>query len=154
MYVLDIIMAEKAKFMTAALQKLDCPLQEMDFFDTMAVQLGMSVEFGRAKPRYHKINIHLQNMLDGPLKEKIWGRFNVEFDRYMSVMVENAIMNGEIRAGLNKQFVLRVLRFVLLKFSDFYPEYAELLQRSDNQIMHEMEQLVDFLKHGLQGRLH
>jgi TetR/AcrR family transcriptional regulator len=153
MYILEIMMAEKARFLTDTLQKLNRPVHELGFFDTLVLQLGVAIEFGRAKPRYHKINLHLQNMPDGALKGQIWGRFNIEFDRYMSAMVDQAISKGEIREGLNKNFVLRVMRFVLLKFTDFYPDYAELLQKEDNVMMEEMEQLVDFIRHGLQGHI-
>lgn len=151
LYLLEQVMEEKKTFLQAALQRLDQPVSALDIFETLSLQLDVAVRFARENPRYHMLNTHLQNMRESPLKDRIWGRFNEEFDRYIEAMVDHALSAGEIRAGLEKTFVMRILRFVLLSFTDIYPDYRELLQKKDDEIFSEMKQLVDFIKHGLQG---
>lgn len=45
----------------------------------------------------------------------------------MEVMVDGAF-SGEIRADLHDIFVLGLLRLILLRFTDLYPMYGELLK--------------------------
>ncbi|EEG76840.1 transcriptional regulator, TetR family [Dethiobacter alkaliphilus AHT 1] len=149
LYLMEIIMVEKSRFLAAALQDLKRPVQELSMFETLTLQLNTAVQFARENPRYHLINKQLQDMPDGALKQKIWGRFTVEFDKYMNSMITNAIKNGELRSDLDRKFITRVLRFVMLNFTDFYPDYNELLQMDEEELQQEVGQIIDFLQNGL-----
>ncbi|MCR3923473.1 MAG: TetR/AcrR family transcriptional regulator [Firmicutes bacterium] len=151
MYILSTVMEEKKQFLMHTLPTLVKPNHELGLFETISLQLEISITFARANPRYHMINTHLQNMPDSALKHKIWGHFEEEFDRMVYAMVEKAIECGELREDMDKKFIMRVLRFMLLKFTDFYPDYQELLKMSDEVMQGEMKLLMKFLKHGLRG---
>ena len=149
MYMLNRVMEEKAIFLKEAMQNLERPLHELDFFESLAFQMEASVQFAKKNYRYHMINNHLQNMPDNELKEKIWGKFRDAFDQYIASMVDQAIEAGEVRKDLGREFIIRVLGFIIIKFADIYPDYRELLQKGDDVMLKEMKKLVDFLKFGL-----
>lgn len=151
MHILDNIMEEKKKFLGAALQKLDRPVQELNFFKILTMQLEVSIQFAKENYRYYLINNHLQNMPESQLKTRIWERFHIAFDQYIATIVDNAIAAGEIRDDLGREFVIRILGFVLLNFTDISPNYREMLRKGDDVILQEMHHLVDFLKFGLCG---
>jgi hypothetical protein len=44
-----------------------------------------------------------------------------------------------------------ILGFVLMKFTDIYPNYRELLLQDDAIMLQEMHRLIEFLKYGLCG---
>lgn len=148
-YVIERAMQKKEAFLRSALGNVKKPLPEMDFFESLELQLRLSVEFARSNYRYHQISIRLQNMPASELKEKVWGKFNAAFDQYMETMVDKAIASGEIRTDFEKSFVIRILQFVLLHFTEIYPDYRELLQKDDGDVNKEMHCLVEFLKNGL-----
>lgn len=152
MHVLERLMFEKTRFLTTAMQELASPIEDMGFFESLALQLRVAVQFARDNYRYHMIGVHLQNMQEGALKERIWGKFRVSFEQYIAQMVDEAFATGMLRPSLEREFVIRILGFVLLKFTDIYPNYEDLMRRGDDAITTEMDQVVDFLKHGLSGR--
>jgi AcrR family transcriptional regulator len=149
MYMLDKVMEEKKHFLLGALQSLGRPVQELNFFDSLAFQLEVSLQFAGKNPRYHMINTHLQNMLETGLKKRIFGRLGAEFDSYIAAMVDSAIATGQFQNNLDRDFTMRILRFFLLKFTDLYPDYREILQHGDEVMASEMKKVVEFLKHGL-----
>lgn len=149
MHMLTEVMTEKTKFLQTALQKAGKPVHEMSFFENLAFQMEVGIKFAQEKHRYHRIGFYMQNMPESPLKERVWGRLKVAFDQYMDTMVERAIAAGELRDDLGKDFLLRILGFVVLNFTDIYPDYGEMLQEGDQRMVAEMRKLVDFLKHGL-----
>jgi TetR/AcrR family transcriptional regulator len=149
MHMLTKVMEEKAKFLQVAVQNAGKPVQELDFFENLAFQMEMGIKFAQEKYRYHMIGLHLQNMPESSLKERVWGRMKVALDQYMDTMVESAIAAGELRDDLGKEFLLRILGFVVLNFTDIYPDYRGILQEGDQRVVVEMKKLVDFLKHGL-----
>ncbi len=100
MHMLTEVMAEKTKFLQTALQKAGKPVQELDFFENLAFQMEVGIKFAQEKYRYHMIGLHLQNMPESSLKERVWGRLKVAFDQYMDTMVERAIAAGELRDDL------------------------------------------------------
>lgn len=151
MYMIDTVIEKKKQFLMNALPRLEKPIHELGLFETISLQLEVSIAFARDNPRYHMINAHLQNMPDSSLKHKIWGCLQEGFDLMIDAMVEGAVKSGELRTDMEKAFIIRVLRFILLKFTDFYPDYQELLKKSDEVMLGEMRRLVEFLKHGLQG---
>ena len=147
--IIEKAITEKKRFMLETLESQKVSLDELGFFELIASQLELSILFGQANPRYHKISLYLHNMEDTPLKEKIWGRFDSEFDDLLEAMVTKAIELREISSTLDKEFVMRVLRFVLLRFSDFDSQYRGLIFKDAQEIKKEVNQLVDFLRHGL-----
>jgi TetR/AcrR family transcriptional regulator len=149
MHMLTKVMEEKTKFLQAAVQNAGKPVQELTFFESLAFQMEVGIKFAQEKYRYYRIGIHMQNMPESALKERVWGRMKVAFDQYMDSMVEGAIAAGELRDDLGKDFLLRVLGFVVLNFTGIYPDYREMLQEGDQRVTVEMKKLVDFLKHGL-----
>ena len=90
-------------------------------------------------------------MPESPLKERIWGRFRFAFEQYIAGMVDSAMAAGEIRSDLGRDFVMGILGFVLMKFTDIYPNYRELLLQDDAVMLQEMHRLIEFLKYGLCG---
>jgi TetR/AcrR family transcriptional regulator len=149
MHMLTRVMEEKTKFLQAAVQNAGKPVHELTFFENLAFQMEVGIKFAQEKYRYHMIGFHLQNMPESSLKERVWGRMKVAFDQYMDTMVESAIAAGELRKDLGKEFLLRILGFVVMNFTDIYPDYRTMLQDGDQRMVAEMKKLVDFLKHGL-----
>ncbi|UNC92095.1 hypothetical protein [Candidatus Contubernalis alkaliaceticus] len=52
MYMLNRVMEEKAKFLQTAIQKLNRPLHELDFFESLAFQMEVAVKFAKKNYRY------------------------------------------------------------------------------------------------------
>lgn len=149
LHMIELATEKKTLFLKSALTEIGKPIDEMDFFDNLEFQLKASIDFARSNYRYHQIGIRLQNMPDNDLKKKIWGRFRTAFEKYMDKIVDEAITSGEIRSDIGKEFVMRILQFVLMRFTEIYPDYGELMKKGDQEMWKEMHHLVEFLKNGL-----
>lgn len=152
MYMISRVMEKKAEYLRSSLYSTSQVHHEVNFFETMTSQLQSSILFAKKNVRYHKITIELHNMQDCELKRRIWERFSLTFEEYMEKIVDDAIDNGEIRSDFDKSFVLRVLQLILLKFTELYPDYDELLEKKDQELCNDMVQLVAFLKSGLEKK--
>lgn len=152
LYMIDKVMEKKAAYLTSAFKSTDQDPSSLDFFHLLALQLKSSLIFAKENYPYHKINTRLQSMQECHLKEKVWGRFHGAFKQYMDSLVQRAIEDGDIRTDLQKDFIIRLLGLVLMRLTDLYPNHEELLSKSEDELLHHMDELVLFLKSGLQKK--
>lgn len=150
MYVIEIVMQEKKRYLTAGLSEIKTPLHELGLFDTLALQLNVSIRFASDNPYYHFLGMQLQNMPNSPLKKKIWGRLNTELERYLASMVNGAITAGELRSDFDRGFIMRLLKFVLLNVSEIFPATISQNDLNYEALERDLAQLVAFLRTGLQ----
>ncbi len=149
MYMIERVMEKKAAFLKSFLDHFDKPAEEMAFFEILTFHLEASIRFARENCRYHMIAVQIQNMPAGKMKDRIWDRFQAAFEQYIEAMVDKAMKEGELRKDLGRDFVIRILKFVLLRFSEIYPNYNELLNKDDQAIIEDIKKLTEFLKTGL-----
>lgn len=149
MYILNRVMEKKADFLKNYPAGLDKPVEEMSFFEILTFHLEASIQFARENYHYHMIAVQIQDMPAGKMKDRIWDRFQAAFEQYMEAMVDKAMEGGELRKDLGRDFVIRILELVLLRFADIYPNYSELLNKDDQAIIADMKKLTEFLKTGL-----
>jgi len=147
--ILNRVMEKKADFLKNYPAGLDKPVEEMSFFEILTFHLEASIQFARENYRYHMIAVQIQDMPAGKMKDRIWDRFQAAFEQYMEAMVDKAMEGGELRKDLGRDFVIRILELVLLRFADIYPNYSELLNKDDQAIIADMKKLTEFLKTGL-----
>jgi TetR/AcrR family transcriptional regulator len=149
-YLIEKVMETKETFLKNALAELSKPLSEMSFFENLEYQMVASVDFAMQHYREHQLSVHLQNMAEGPLKERLFGDLDRAFEDYVKVMVDEAIKAGEIRDDFDKDFVIRILKFNLLHFIDIYPDFEKLMAGDSRALKAETLKLSAFLKKGLQ----
>lgn len=149
-YLIGMIMETKEIFLKNALAELSKPLSEMNFFENLEYQMLASIDFAMQHYREHQLSVHLQNMAEGPLKERLFGDLDQAFEDYVKVMVDAAIKTGEIRNDFDKGFVIRILKFTLLHFIDIYPDFEKLMADDSKALKVEVLKLSAFLKKGLQ----
>lgn len=65
-------------------------------------------------------------------------------------MVDEAIGAGEVRDDFDRDFVIRILKFILMYFVDIYPGYSEFLINDIEVFKEESRKLSAFLIKGLQ----
>ncbi len=150
LYLIDQILKMKAIFLKQALAELGKPFEEMNFFENLEFQMLASVDFAMQHYRQHQLSVHLQNMAEGPLKERLFGDLNRAFEDYVIAMVDEAIKAGEIRDYFDRDFVIRILKFNLLHFMDLYPDFEEFMADDSRALKEETLKLSAFLKKGLQ----
>lgn len=151
LYVIERAIGEKRRFMSNALAQLEKPFEDLGFYQILEFQLETALVFAETHPQYDKINHHIQQMADSSLKRKIWEQFNLEFDSSLQSIVDKAIHNGEIRHDIDRGFVMRILRFVLMCFPHFDKGFRELASENSQLISREIKLLVSFLQNGLKG---
>lgn len=149
-YLIDRALEAKETFLKQALVELSEPLAEMNFFESLEFQMLASVDFAAQHYREHQLSVRLQNMDEGPLKERLFRDLSSAFEDYVKIMVVEAINAGEIRDDFDKDFVIRILKFTLLHFIDIYPDFEEFMVDDSMALKAETLKLSAFLKKGLQ----
>ncbi len=149
-YLIERVLQTKEIFLKQALAGLGRPIAEMSFFENLEFQMVASVDFAVEYYREHQLSVYLQNMAEGPLKERLFGDLNRAFEDYVTVMVNEAINAGEIRDDFDQDFVIRILKFTLMHFIDIYPDFKELMVGDSSALKAEALKLSAFLKKGLQ----
>lgn len=150
-YILERAMTDKAAYLKQAMHNLDRPMESLNLFEKIHIMMQASIHFARAYPRYHRMNTHLQNMPTSPLKERVWDHFNRGFDDFIKDMVNQSVEAGELNAYFDSSFVIRILRFFLLRFGEFYPKQESLYADDAETIDHDLNQLIRFLQTGLRN---
>lgn len=149
-YLIERVLETKEIFLKQALAGLGKPIAEMSFFENLEFQMVASVDFAVQYYREHQLSVHLQNMAEGPLKERLFGDLRIAFEDYVKAMVDEAIQAGEIRDDFDKDFVIRILRFTLMHFMDIYPDFEDFMTDDNKALKAETLKLSAFLKKGLQ----
>lgn len=149
-YLINHVMEVKELFLNQALSKAEKPVSEMNFFENLEFQMLASVDFATEHYRPHQLSIRLQNMDEGPLKERLFGDLTRAFEDYVKQMVDSAMQAGEIRADFDSDFVVRILKFTLMRFTDIYPDYKEFMADDSRTLKAETLKLSSFLRKGLQ----
>ncbi|RJX21011.1 MAG: TetR/AcrR family transcriptional regulator [Desulforudis sp.] len=150
LYILKVIGEKKKEFMAKGLAELDRPVQGMGFFESFEVQLELGVSFALENPRLQMIGENLEKIENTAIYERMMAGLGVELENYMGAMVDQAIATGELRDDLDRDFIIRVFRFVMMNFRQMFPESTEPGGIDRDKIQRDMEQLVAFLKNGLQ----
>lgn len=148
-YLINKVLEAKEIFLKHALARLGQPLEEMSFFESLEFQMVASVDFAMQHHREHQLSVRLQNMVEGPLKEKLFGDLVRAFENYVKNMVDVAIKAGEIRDDFDRDFVIRILKFTLLHFIDIYPDFEKFMADDGSALKAETLKLSAFLKKGL-----
>lgn len=153
LYLLDQTAEKKKQFMAAALSGLYKPVHELGFFEILEFQVEAGVEFALQNPRLQKVFQDLESIdnqeLQAKIKERLGGQLDDYVEDYLGAMVDRAVAAGELRADLDRNFLLRLLKFFFLNFIQIFPEARRL--EDPARVQRELEQLLSFLKNGLQG---
>ncbi|MDW7730622.1 MAG: helix-turn-helix domain-containing protein [Bacillota bacterium] len=149
-YLINRVLEAKEIFLKKALTELSKPLAEMNFFESLEFQMLASVDFAMQHYRKHQLSVRLQNMAEGPLKERLFGDLNRAFEDYVKNMVDAAMQAGEIRDDFDRDFVIRILKFTLMHFIDIYPDFEKFMADDSRALKAEALKLSAFLKKGLQ----
>lgn len=152
LYLVESVMELKSLFLGQALAEAGHQRSEINFFENLEFQMLTSVDFAVQYYRQHQLGLRLQRMVEGPLKEKLVGDLNRAFEDYLKEMVDHAIEKGEIRDDFDKNFVIRILKFTLMRFTEIYPDYSEFTTADSNVLKEEIRKLSLFLRKGLQKR--
>ncbi len=152
LYVIEYAKAVKSQFLGSALEQSGKALTEMSFFENLEFQMLASVDFALQHYRHHQFGLRLQSMAEGPLRERLFGDLDRAFEEHVIQMVEDAISAGEIRVDFDRDFVIRILKFTLMRFTDIYPDYREFSADNQEALKEETRKLSLFLKKGLQKR--
>ncbi|MBU4533230.1 MAG: TetR/AcrR family transcriptional regulator [Eubacteriales bacterium] len=150
LYILGVIGEKKKEFMAKGLAGLNKPLHQMSFFQSFEVRFKLGVSFALDNPRYQLIGENLERIKDSALYSKFMAGMGVELENYMRAMVDQAIASGELRDDLDRDFIARVFKFVMINFRQIFPESTGQDGIDRDRIYRDMEQLVAFLKNGLQ----
>ncbi len=150
LYVIEYAMAIKSQFLGSALEQSGKALTDMSFFENLEFQMLASVDFALQHYRLHQFGLRLQSIAEGPLRERLYGDLDRAFEEHVIQMVEDAISAGEIRADFDRDFVIRILKFTLMRFTEIYPAYQEFGPEDREALKDEARKIILFLKQGLQ----
>ncbi len=150
LYLINHVLELKESFLKKTLDEAEKPVSEMSFFESLEFQMLASVDFAVQYYRQHQLSVRLQNMAEGPLKERLFGDLTRAFEDYVKNMVDSAMDAGEIREDFDSDFVVRILKFTLMHFIDIYPDYREFMAGDSGALKVEALKLSAFLKKGLQ----
>lgn len=150
LYIIGQALEKKARFLKESLAGAEKSPAQMNFFENLEFQMLASVDYARGSYRHHQVALRLQNMPEGELKARIWGRFSEAFKQHLDHMVENALAGGELRSDFDQEFIKRVLQFILLRFTEIYPDYQTLLAEDGNAMRTEMRKIAAFIRQGLE----
>ncbi|MBO8168174.1 MAG: TetR/AcrR family transcriptional regulator [Thermoanaerobacteraceae bacterium] len=152
LYVLQLGMEKKRKFLTAALAQLDKPVEEMGFFESLEFQLKVSIDFALENLRLHMLIENLEHCDNRQFRAKIMERLGGELENYMGALVDRAIESGELRNDLDRDFIMHLFRLIFISYTQLFPDARHPEKVGRDRLEQEMTQLVSFLKTGLQAR--
>jgi TetR/AcrR family transcriptional regulator len=146
LYLINHVLELKESFLKKTLDEAEKPVSEMGFFESLEFQMLASVNFAMHYYREHQLSVHLQNMAEGPMKERLFGDLQIACEDYVRVMVDDAIRANEIRDVFDRGFVIRILKFTLMHFIDIYPDFKDFMAGGSDALKVEALKLSAFLK--------
>jgi TetR/AcrR family transcriptional regulator len=135
----------KWRFIALKSSQISDSAAQTDLFEHIKIQARLGVEFAIAYPKYYRLGRMFSGELGRPIYEIGLKALEAESENKINQLVDRAMENGCIREEFSRDFVQRVLGFILMHFNEIFnsPEDGHL----ENMIAN-LDRFVNFLKYG------
>lgn len=144
LYLLQKAGELKMRYLAPVLQNA----QQYDFFTLLRELYARGLQMAIEHPHYAALGKRL--LEERSLYTKVWAE-NIPAARdFFRPLIENAIAKGEIRSDLDPAFLSWLVTTLSGHLQEYYLEHVA--HQYDQRMMDTVEQLIAFLRHGLQSR--
>lgn len=115
-------------------------------FDKFKLQAKLGAEFGLMYPQYHKLGRMLSKEQDAPIYKIVKDYLGSDTNDVLAKMIDSAISNGDFKSGYSREFLIKVLIFMLNSFDEiFSTEEDHELER----VLSNLDFYVEFIRRGI-----
>lgn len=146
LFLLEIANKTKWEFMDKQIKYMGINSNQTDIFEGFKIQAQIGMEFATLYPKYHQLSIMFSKEKGNQIYEDAKSSLKVTTGAMMEDMVKKAIKRRDFDHRFSREFILRVMSFLLLNFDEIFSteEDFEL-----EKMVQNLNNYVDFMKYGL-----
>lgn len=118
----------------------------IDIFNRFKLQAQIGAEFAKHHPKYHKLGIMFAKEKGKEIYDIANEMLGNNSESLLGNMIEEAIEDGDFREDLPKEFIHRLISYMLIHFTDIFETEGDL---EIEKMIENLDYFVDFLKNGL-----
>lgn len=146
LFLLESSVDVKMKFINEKMPVSAADYEKMDIFEAFRAQGRIGAEFAAEHPEYQKLSLMFLKEKGGDIYEIAKTRLSDTTEKFIEVMVEKAIANGNFRQGFSEDFILKTVSYLFMHFDEIYNEEKD---HELERMLENLDVFVDFLKNGL-----
>ena len=119
---------------------------DKDFFELLKISAEGGIRFALEYPEYQGLASNYLREKGNRIYDEIKERFSGDFTDIIRPEIERALKEGKFRKGMDGDFIIRIINYLLLNFDVVFP-YEE--RNSQENILALFDKYIDFIKFGL-----
>lgn len=120
---------------------------DLSIFESLKLQARFGIEFAKEYPRYYLLGLMFLKEKNNEIYQVAMDMLGETSDAYYDHLLEKAMERGDIREGISKDFVRRILAFLLYRFDELFDIKREDLDF--DRILLDFDNLIGFIQSGL-----
>jgi AcrR family transcriptional regulator len=146
LYLLNHAFNAKWEFIRTRGNQNPATLEKVDLFAKIKIQARLGAEFAAAYPQYYQLALKFSSEKGHEIYSTALNMLGNKSENIIIEMVETAIKNGNIKDHFSRDFVVKILSYLINHFNEIF-EYQEGDEL--DKLIADLDNFVDFLKHGL-----
>lgn len=120
--------------------------ESADIFEKFRLQARLGAEFAKQFPQYHRLSRMLSKEQGSPIYQTVQDYLGGSTEEMLTQMVDAAIENGDFKSGYTRQFLVKVLPFLLSGFGEIFSteEDFEL-----DRMLSNLDSYLDLIRNGI-----
>ena len=142
LYLIKILTGTKWDFINGAIkQQFDQEYKGKDIFEKFKMQAKVGILFAKQHPKHHAF----AKMIAKERGNAIYGAIQELFDqsKQLDDMIDEAIKNGDFADQYSKEFLAKIMGFMLAHFDEIYQSDHE------QDAFENLESFIEFIKNGI-----
>jgi len=148
--LIDRIVQEKLDFLNRRMSEEFKPGSELKLFDeNFKMITRIAMEFAASKPLYYEMGVKMLAEPNLNIIDVIQKKYGNQSDEFVGKLVERMYEAGGINKKLTKEFVIKMISFVLSNYTIFVP----VKDRNDfNKMIGYLDQVYEVLENGIRRK--
>ncbi|BBB49517.1 TetR/AcrR family transcriptional regulator [Pelolinea submarina] len=146
LYLLNHAFNAKWEFIRARGDHNPATLEKDDLFAKIKIQARLGAEFAAAYPQYYQLAMKFSSEKGHEIYDTALDMLGNKSENIFDEMVEAAIRNGNIKDHFSRDFVVKILRYLINHFNEIFDHQEGI---GLDELLADLDNFVDFLKYGL-----
>ena len=146
LYLLKHAFSAKWEFIRARSRHEPELFEKADIFEKIKIQARLGVEFAAEHPKYYRLAMKFSSEKGHEIYGTALNMLGDNSEVIFNEMVEAAIRDGNIKDHFSRDFVVKILRYLINHFNEMFDHQEGI---GLDELIADLDNFVDFLKHGL-----
>ena len=145
--IIDIAVQEKMIYMEKKLNSILSNKSEILLFnDNFKSLIQAGIEFAVDHPLFSEMGMKMLQEPNSYMLDKVIDKYGYRTESFIDKLVDKAIENNEINPKLSRDFVVKIISFLLSNYIKLIPMEKKMDLK---QITNSLDQLNEFFKNGI-----